>query len=83
MDPRHLASFFEKYKKLPTPRRYFISALNEFLGIEKGVTDVSIQNGVLYVKAPGAIKQEIFLKKQKILNFLKEKDLDLIITDIR
>ncbi len=83
MDPKHLSSFLGKYEKLPLPKRHLKSFLQEFLGIESGIHDISLRNGELHVKASSIVKQEIFLKKKKIIAFLKNKELGISITDIR
>lgn len=83
MDPRHLSSFLEKYKNLPTPKSYLKDIVNEFLGIADGVSDVSLTGSTLYVKAPGAIKQKLFLKKRDFIKLLEERGVSLTITDIR
>lgn len=83
MDPKHFSSFLDKYKKLPTPKRHIKTLVETFLRIENSIGDVSLRNGVLYVKASPGVKQEILLKKKKLLSFLKEQSLGVMIEDVR
>ncbi len=83
MEPKPLSSFLEKYKKLPTPKILLKDALEEFLGVPKAIKDVSLRNGTLYIKTSSALKQEIFFKKNKIILFLKERNLGVLVDDIR
>lgn len=83
MEPKTLSFFLEKYKKLPTPKRRLKAAIEEFLGVSNTITDISLKNGTVYIKAPSVLKQEIFLRKNKILLFLKEQNLNILVDDIR
>ena len=81
MEP--LSSFLGKYNKLPIPERYVKELVAEFLGSDSGLHGARLSAGILHIKAAPAIKQEIFLKKKKLLVFLKERGVSLPIEDIR
>jgi hypothetical protein len=83
MEKNNLSSFFKKYDKLPVPKRHLIDALNAFLGGKPKIKDVSLSKGILYVKTSNAARQELFIKKEKALTFLKEKNFPISIIDIR
>jgi len=83
MELPNISSFLEKYKKLPSPKRTLREAVEEFFGTTKMIKDVSYKNGVVYVKTQSVLKQEVFLNKKKLLAFLKEKNLGILINDIR
>lgn len=83
MEPRHLSSFLGKYSKLPTPEKYIRAVLEEFLGVPGCIRGVSARAGILFVKATPSVKQEIHLKHKKLLQFLREKKLHVVITEVR
>jgi len=81
--PKPLSSFLGKYDKLPTPKRHLKEAIEKYIGIKNKITDVAIQNGVLYIKANASIKQKLFIEKVKLLQFMKENIPLITIKDIR
>ncbi len=83
MELPNISSFLEKYKKLPSPKRSLREAIEEFFDAKKMVKDVFYKNGIVYVKTQPVLKQEIFLNKKKLISFLKEKNLGILIDDIR
>jgi hypothetical protein len=58
-------------------------AILAILKIQVQESDISMKNGVVYIKAPPLVKGEIFLKKQSILNLINNKGLPNQITDLK
>lgn len=71
-----LASFFEKFKHLKNPKEEkekIASIVSRALGIEISSDKISITKGTLMFNTDTYIKTEIFMKKDLILNTLKEE----------
>lgn len=82
-----ITSFLDKFKKLvrhdTETKESIIKAVKDIIDVEINESDIKIQNKVLYIKSTPYIKNEIFIKKdlvlEKLQKFLKNK----IIKDIR
>lgn len=65
---------FSKYKKDSLPER--ISKVFEKFGIAVNPKNISIKNRQVFVECSGAVKTELLIKKQKIMeDLLKNKDI--------
>jgi hypothetical protein len=70
-----LQSLLEKYKHLKNPKDEKIKIakiVSYILGIEITNDQVEIKKDILNLKIDNYLKTEIFMKKDKILNTLKE-----------
>lgn len=77
MEEKHISSFTGKFKseKLPTSHKAIKEFIESFLNLSESNTTVSFRGGILYIKSSPVIKQEIFLKKKKIIKLLNESGL--------
>ena len=82
-----IESFLEKFKKLlkydREIKKIIIEVVKNIIGVEVKEEDIKIQNKILYIKANPYIKNEIFIKKDLILERLKKSLKNKIIKDIR
>ena len=81
-----ISSFLEKFKnigaKSTAPRKATVKACS-LQGIVVDEKSITIRGGIAYVKAHPAVKNQIFLKKASILNFLKNDPSGSLVGDIR
>jgi hypothetical protein len=73
----NIKSFLDKYKNLKDPREEkekIAKILAGILKIEIPAENISIKKGILSIKADNYLKTEIFLKKEKLLEEFKKKD---------
>jgi hypothetical protein len=72
-----IGKYLEKFKTLSFSRNYFknivVEAVKEFCKIEIDTKNINIKEGVVRVNERPIVKNEIFLKKEKILRLIKEK----------
>lgn len=72
-----LNSFFSRFKHITPPDESVRKGVCEFIlkemNIETPLKDVSVKNGVIYIKTKPIIKNEVFMKKKKLLLFVQEK----------
>ena len=83
-----ISNFFnkikERYGKEIFLRDTIVAAIKETIGIELDPMKITIKNGVIYIAdANSALKNELFLKKGKIINKLNINNPKSIIVDIR
>ena len=83
----HIGDLLKKFKTL-VPREKIvkdemISAVFEETGILLQSEEISFQNGVIFIKTNPVIKNELFMRKQKILLEIKKKIGDAFPHDIR
>ena len=76
--PLHtISSLFDKYKSLTPPdysvRTAACECISKVVGIKLSEKDISVERGVLIVKASPVIRNEIFIRKTHVLICLKEK----------
>ncbi len=74
----NISGFLEKFRVIGQKNIFFreivARALSEGLGIPVSFKDFKIQNNVVvFLKASGSLKSQIFIKKQKLLELLKER----------
>ena len=84
---KEIESFLEKFKKLLRYDREIKKTITEIIKNSVNIyikeSEIKIQNKVLYIKANPYIKNEIFIKKDLILERLKKSLKNKIIKDIR
>jgi len=81
-----ISNFLDKFKKL-TPPDYLIKVslfeiVKSELGIELNKENIKVNNFVIFIKEKPIIKNEIYFKKEIILNKLN-KELSIKIKDIK
>lgn len=83
MSLNHLSSFFRRFKTVTIPdesvRKAFSDIVREKTGIEISIEYITVRNGEILVKTNPAIKNELFIKKQEILEAVKEKTTKMMI----
>ena len=85
-----ISGYLEKFFTITPPKKFYqsevVKALNEILKINLSENDAEYRFGVIYIKNPaisGALKNEIFLNKEKIIRLLSQKIKNSGIKDIR
>ena len=86
----NIAKYLEKFFTITPPGKFYqkeiIKALNEIFNINLSEDNIDFRFGVIYIKnhtISGALKNEIFLNKEKIIQFLYQKIKKSGIKDIR
>jgi hypothetical protein len=73
----NISQYLEKFKNIGQGERFLkeavVSAIKEGLGISLETKVVSIKNGEVTLKVSPAVKNTIFIKKDLILEKIKEK----------
>jgi len=73
----NIAQYLEKFKQLSVSRNFLrdsvVEAIKEVCKIEINSKNIDFKDGILRIKEKPIIKNEIFLKKNKILDFLNTK----------
>lgn len=81
-----IKGFFEKFNNKASKQvaQYMAvsNSVKDNTGIEIEMKDISISDGTVKIKSSQALKNEIYIKKQKILSDIKKYQLDTPITDI-
>lgn len=85
MDFNHIKNYLEKFKIILKEKdeniNSIIDIINSHINFKLNKKDFFIKNNILFIKSSSIIKNEIFLKKEKILNSFKERSIYL--KDIR
>ena len=72
-----IGSYLEKFKKFSQSREFLRNSVSESIkevcGIDIDSKNIEVKNFTAKIKERPIIKSEIFLKKEKILELLKEK----------
>ena len=84
----NIAKYLEKFFTITPPGKFYqkeiIKALNEILNINLSENDIEYRFGVIYIKNNNtALKNEIFLNKDKIIQLLSQKIKKSGVKDIR
>ena len=82
----NISSYLEKFKKLKDPKRDIqeISFIfSSILGFDISDSDIKLQNNIVFFIGDSSLKTEIFIRKEDILDVLKEKMPRLFIKDVR
>ena len=79
-----IAKYLEKFKVMGNSRHFSRNLVVETIQTVCGITldpkNIEIKDGLVRIQSKPIIKNEIFLKKAKILTLLKEKN--LVVQDI-
>jgi len=82
-----LSNHLSKYRNITPPddftREYVSKILKKKLKISINKKQISIRNNVLYIETEPVYKNEVFLKKEKLLEAINEISKKKIIKDIR
>lgn len=83
----NINKFLSRFTKITPPdsevRRCTVDIIKKEIGVSIQEKDVSVQNTVVYIKTSPAIKSRVFIKKQNIILYIKEKLGDGVATDVR
>lgn len=87
----NIADYLEKFFTITPPKKFYqgevVRALKEILNINLSENDVEYRLGIIYIQnsptISGALKNEIFLNKEKIIQRLSQKIKNSGIKDIR
>ena len=81
-----IGSFFDKFRNRAAGEVMFrsavVEAVREVIGYEMGLADFSYSNGVITVKASGAARSAIMVKKSELLSLIQKKTARAVV-DIR
>lgn len=82
----NVKDYLSKFTKLTPPddtlKIFFIDLVAKELDITLDKKDLKLQNKILYITAPPIVKNEIFLKKDTLLERLKNFSGNMIIKEI-
>ncbi len=82
----NIASYLEKFKNFGQGekllKKVIIDSINEIVGVEIQPKDISLKNGEVIFKVSPAIKNAIYIKKDKVLAKIKENN-STIVNDLR
>lgn len=74
--PDPIGDFLNKFKNLTKPdetvRRSVVKVVKNKIGFDLGIDDVSVKRGTVFLNTHGAVKERISMKKEEILDLLKE-----------
>ena len=84
----NISKYLEKFFTITPPKKFYqnevIKALNEILNINLSENDAEYRFGIIYIRNSNqALKNEIFLNKEKIIISLSQKIKNNKIKDIR
>lgn len=77
-----LAKFSNKVNALELNSQDILDTVEKITQIKLNLTDIEIKNYIVYIKAGGAVKNKIFIFKNKILEDVN-KSIPVKIVDIR
>lgn len=74
----NIENFLEKFRELKPPKKFIedetVKTINIILNISLKTEDIDYRNGIIYIKPINSnLKNEIFMKKEKILEELSKK----------
>ena len=85
LDP--LNSFFSRFKHITPPDEFIRKKVCDFVlekfKIQIKIKDVSIRNGVIYLSVKPTLKSEVFIRKEELLSYIKEKTNIKTLYDVR
>ncbi|MDD5318389.1 MAG: hypothetical protein PHF79_01010 [Candidatus Pacebacteria bacterium] len=76
-------SRYQTFKDSTLDREKIAQTLSIFMKVSFTKKEIILKDNVLFIKTHPAIKNEIFLKKTSILSYLKEKNPEVSVSDIR
>jgi hypothetical protein len=84
---KQISSFLEKFSRLIKDnkdlKKEILLAVKSAANISLDEKNISIKNGTLYIKEKPQVKNEIFMKKEKILSSIEQILGKKAISDIR
>ena len=85
---KNISGYLEKFFTITPPGKFYqneaVKALNEILNINLSENDIEYRFGIIYIKNNNtALKNEIFLNKDKIIQLLSQKIKKSGVKDIR
>lgn len=82
-----ISTFLEKFKNITQPdetaRRRLSEIIQKETGIKISIKNISIKNNIVHIKTKPLYKNEIYIKKGRILATTKESLVGKSIIDIR
>lgn len=74
----NIGRFLDRFSNISPPKKFIqeetAKAVKSIVNIEINPDEIEERGGVVYIKTKNSsLKNEIFLKKEKILNYLKER----------
>jgi len=79
---KEISSFFDKFKntalKELNKREIIISSIYKATKQSIDIKDISIKEGILYIKSDQGLKSEIFLKKREILTLINKGSIKIV-----
>lgn len=85
---KNISNYLEKFFLISPPKNFYqneiTKILNEILSVNFSENNIDFRFGVVYIKNNNqALKNEIFLNKEKIIKALNQKIKNNIIKDIK
>ncbi|MBU3668752.1 MAG: hypothetical protein FGM57_02155 [Candidatus Taylorbacteria bacterium] len=83
---KNIGDFLSKFKIIRNPkenREQISIILKNSIQLDVSESEIKVEKGVIYLYTHPAVKNVIFLNKEKILVIIKEKLPDLYVVDIR
>jgi hypothetical protein len=85
MDFNHIKDYLEKFKIILKEKDenidLIINVIYQHINFKLNKNNITIKNNIIFIKTSPIIRNEIFIKKQDILNSFKEKS--IFLKDIR
>lgn len=73
----NISSFLEKFKNITHPDKFikdeFIGVAKDILGINIKKENIAVRDGKIFLSVDPIVKNEIFLRKEAVLENLKER----------
>ena len=87
MSPKKIGYFLEKFKQLTPPDDFLKTHISQFIEEEIGLCvdkkQINISKKIVYIDAKPLIKNEIFFRKESLLEKINKTSKGRIIKDIR
>ncbi len=83
---KNIGDFLSKFKIIRSPkqnREEVVKLIKEVTDIEISEDEIKISNKTLFIQSHPALKNAIFLKKEFLLNQIKEKLPDIQVVDLK
>jgi|GEM_PF-1858019 len=82
----NIGGFFQKFQSRVAGQvqnlTFIIDAIKKHTGVEVDMKNISISAGIVRLKISGVEKNEIFLKKERILKEINAKTKSLVVKDL-
>ncbi len=83
---KNIGDFLSKFKIIRSPRQNreeVVKLIKDVTGIEIGEEEIKITNRAVFIQSHPALKNAIFLKKEILINQIKEKLPDIQVVDLK